>query len=50
MPVEKVGNKYRWGKNGKLYRDKGKAMKQAVAIEASKERRGEKPEFHVGKK
>ena len=36
MPIQKVGNKYRWGNSGKLYPTKKQAEEQGRAIEASK--------------
>lgn len=35
MPVNKVGNKYRWGTKGKLYPTKALAARQGRAIKAS---------------
>ncbi len=35
MPIEKVGNKFRYGKTGKLYSDRKDAAKQAAAIKIS---------------
>ena len=32
MPVNKVGDKWRWGENGKLYSNKRDALKQGKAI------------------
>ena len=32
MPLEKVGTKWRYGKKGKLYSTKAKAVKQMKAI------------------
>lgn len=35
MPIEKVGNKFRYGRTGKLYFDRRDAVKQAAAIKIS---------------
>jgi len=35
MPVHKVKGGYKWGKSGKVYKSKAKAVKQAIAIYAS---------------
>jgi hypothetical protein len=32
MPVRKVKGGYRWGKRGKIYKSKKKALKQGIAI------------------
>lgn len=32
MPIQKIKGMYRWGKTGKLYRSKKKAIKQMIAI------------------
>ena len=42
MPLEKVQGGYRWGKTGKVYKDKASALRQGRAIEASKARRKKK--------
>ena len=42
MPVQKVGNKYRWGNSGKLYPTKAEAERQGRAIEASKHSKDKK--------
>lgn len=42
MPVRKVSGGYRWGKTGKVYKEKAKAEKQGRAIKAAQARRGEK--------
>jgi hypothetical protein len=42
MPLQRVGDGWRWGSQGKIYRGKGarlKALLQGRAIEASKRRR-----------
>ena len=39
MPVNKVGNQYRWGTKGKLYPTKAQAARQGRAIKASQARR-----------
>lgn len=38
MPVQKIGNKYRYGTTGKLYSSKAKAIIQGKAIRASQAR------------
>ena len=43
MPVQKIGNKYRYGTTGKLYSSKAKAVKQGVAIRLSQIKAGKKP-------
>lgn len=49
MPLQDLGNGcYRWGDNGKKYCGPGakkRAMQQAVAIEKSKQDKGEPSEF-----
>jgi hypothetical protein len=35
MPVRKTKGGYKWGKSGKTYKSKGKAMKQGRAAYAS---------------
>lgn len=42
MPVNKVGNKYRWGTKGKIYPTKALAARQGRAIKASQARQGRK--------
>lgn len=42
MPVRKVKGGYRWGKKGKIYKSKLKALKQGIAIEISKKKRKKK--------
>lgn len=42
MPVKKVGNKWKYGKSGKLYSSKKKAEKQGLAIRLSQLMRGKK--------
>lgn len=39
MPVRKVKGGYKWGKKGKVYKSKKKALKQGRAIEISKRKR-----------
>ena len=39
MPVRKVKGGYRWGKKGKVYKSKKKALKQGRAIIISKKRK-----------
>ena len=39
MPVRKVKGGYKWGKSGKVYRSKSKALKQGRAIAISKKKR-----------
>lgn len=54
MPVERVGEGYRWGKHGKVYTGphaKAQAIKQGVAISYSEKAEGKKPDIPVkGKK
>ena len=38
MPVRKVKGGYRWGKKGKVYKSKRKALKQGKAIIISKKK------------
>lgn len=40
MPVRKVKGGYKWGKTGKIYKSKRKALKQGRAIAISKRKRG----------
>ena len=40
MPIIKTKQGYKWGKTGKVYKSKKKALKQGRAIEISKKRRG----------
>jgi hypothetical protein len=42
VPVEKVSGGYRWGKHGKVYKNKSAAARQGRAIKASQARRGKK--------
>ena len=35
MPIHKVKSGYKWGKSGKTYKSKAKAIKQMKAIYAS---------------
>lgn len=42
MPVQKIGNQYRWGNKGKLYPTKAQAQKQGAAIKISQAKRGKK--------
>lgn len=39
MPVRKVKGGYKWGKTGKVYKSRKKAVKQGRAIAISKKRR-----------
>lgn len=39
MPVNKIGNGYRWGTKGKIYPTKAQAARQGRAIKASQARR-----------
>ena len=39
MPVRKVKGGYRWGKTGKVYKSKKKALKQGQAIAISKKKK-----------
>lgn len=39
MPIIKTKSGYKWGKSGKVYKSKEKALKQGAAIEISKKRR-----------
>ena len=39
MPVKKVKGGYRYGKTGKVYKSKAKAVKQGKAIRARKDGR-----------
>lgn len=43
MPVQKIGNKYRYGTTGKLYSSKAKAVKQGLAIRLSQIKAGKRP-------
>ena len=45
MPLMKVGNKWKWGTSGKLYKSKGGALRQMRAILATgwTERKNSKP-------
>lgn len=38
MPIKKVKGGYKWGKKGKIYRSRKKALKQGKAIMANKKR------------
>lgn len=42
MPVQKIGNKYRYGKTGKLYSSRAKAVKQGQAIRISQIKAGKR--------
>ena len=42
MPVRKVKGGYKYGKTGKVYKSKQKAIKQGQAIEISKKKRKKK--------
>ena len=39
MPVRKVKGGYKWGKTGKVYKSRKKAIKQGQAIAISKKKR-----------
>lgn len=39
MPVRKVKGGYKWGRTGKVYKSRSKAIKQGRAIAISKKRR-----------
>ena len=39
MPVRKVKGGYKWGKTGKIYKSRSKAVKQGQAISISKKKR-----------
>ena len=39
MPVRKVKGGYKWGKTGKVYKSRKKALKQGRAVEISKRKR-----------
>ena len=39
MPVHKVRGGYKWGKTGKVYRSRKKAIKQGQAIAISKKKK-----------
>jgi hypothetical protein len=39
MPIQKIGNKYRFGKTGKLYSSRSKAIKQGAAIKIAQNKR-----------
>lgn len=40
MPVRKVKGGYRYGKTGKIYKQRSKAVKQGRAIVINKKKRG----------
>ena len=42
MPVRKVKGGYRWGKKGKVYKSKEKALAQGRAIMANQEKQKSK--------
>lgn len=42
MPVHKVKGGYKYGKTGKVYKSRAKAVKQGRAIKASQNRQGKK--------
>ena len=42
MPVRKVKGGYRYGKTGKVYKSRSKAVKQGRAIKASQSKRRKK--------
>lgn len=39
MPVRKVKGRYKWGKTGKVYKNKAKALKQSRAIAINKRKK-----------
>lgn len=39
MPIRKVKGGYKWGKTGKVYKSRAKAIKQGQAIAISKRKR-----------
>lgn len=39
MPIHKVKSGYKWGKTGKVYKSRKKAVKQGQAIAISKKKR-----------
>ncbi len=39
MPVEKVKGGWRWGKRGKVYKTRQKAIEQGVAIKMNQKKR-----------
>jgi hypothetical protein len=39
MPVEKVKGGWRWGKRGKVYKTRQKAIQQGVAIKMNQKKR-----------
>ena len=39
MPIRKVKGGYKWGKTGKVYKSRKKAIKQGRAIAISKKKR-----------
>lgn len=39
MPVKKVKGGYRWGRTGKVYKERWKAEKQGKAVEVSKKKK-----------
>ena len=43
MPIQKIGNKYRYGNTGKLYSSKAKAVAQGKAIRLSQIKAGKRP-------
>lgn len=43
MPVRKVTGGYRYGKTGKVYKSKIKAIRQGRAIKASQARKKKRP-------
>lgn len=42
MPVRKIKDGYKWGKTGKVYKQKSKAIKQGQAIEINKKKKRKK--------
>jgi hypothetical protein len=43
MPVHKVKGGYRYGRRGKTYKSRAKAVRQGVAIRMSQIRAGKRP-------
>jgi|TARA_R110000751_G_scaffold45764_3_gene103531 hypothetical protein len=39
LPIVKVKGGYRWGKSGKVYKNKSDAERQGKAIQASKDKK-----------
>lgn len=42
MPIRKVKGGYKWGKSGKVYKQRSKALKQGRAIAINKKKRGKR--------